>query len=1243
MEFDKFIKGDNFTEEEKEFNAFMIDIGEHLSRNHASAFIGTGFSLNGRKITEDVPFIPTWNDLGEIFMKRLQMDEDDKKFQDPIRLSGEVSALYGESKLEEIIKESIPDNQYLPSDVHNVFLSLNWSDVFTTNYDTLLERAAQNIQKPRYTTVIKQEDLTRAPKPRIIKLHGSFPSQKPFIITEEHFRSYPKNYPIFVNTVQQSLIENVLVLFGFSGNDPNFIRWAGWIRDNLGNNVANRIYLVTVTSIPKSRLHLFFNQNINILNMSFLLAGKNLTVDQLFIQMFEYWKSFGNLGVNEVSEKKDGTNLSENLWNLLYDIDQELKSRKIEELLNEYIEHWKNDRKLCSKFPILTVRDRNIIYYRTRNCCFSNSLLKQLDNNDKSLEFLFELNWRWEKCFLPLYSSMIEAYKKVLGFDLEYQKINLIPFSNENKSKAFDLLIAILRASREDYDQNIYNITKQILESNLKSMTQEQINKFNYEKCLWMFFNLKYSDFKQAILNWNVSEDDTLFCIKKGALLAEIAEEGYAIDILQCQLELINNKLIETPEEDLYLYTYKSLVIVLLLWIQSSAQFVANDFSCKIKLSREELLNQKKELSEKGCDIEDFLSEFNSLDKIKRDRKDKKDFDLYKSYIEIAYKTNQTELLTSFSYLRFFEEIGFPFCIRNAYYDKKNFVKAVQNIMNNQPFWGFFSLIRSYDTKIVEEILDRESLLNFTIDEVNLIIIQILNCFYEMEADLLTGNEYFKKNYADRLGCTLPEILSRLCSKSTFEGKQKILDFILAIYNRDLYCKLTSPQKIIERFMHSLSEQDLIRFLPQMVLLPYPSLKEIDEMQINNPWLFIKTIPENRIYDLPPLIIETKTKERLFEYIDESKSEKEKIWYINILLMLFYWKVLTKQELRTLGIILWNLDKDESGFPKLDTFYKCAYFDFPCPKNINVENLFMKYTSTLHVPIIYPQNFLSYPNSRHWSKEFVLCKNNSIFSDEQCQKLLVEILQQWEIDSKVLEEKDHPYFNKKNMAIENLTLSSELVAKILEVKQNCFCDSSSILSSYVERIKELLLSYFDSKVDSLSGFVNLMQILPEIKSDVFNKIEYKLASSESQEVNESLNAITRIFKNKKISLKDKKIICKFLIDSIFYKSRGKLDNCIKILVSVINTNKRAIYVDYIPRIIECLASIREFLEFNSDIKINEYIMIKASCAELAFTLYHYYLKFNLEIPEEIISWQKICANLDEYIEVRNKWFEMPVG
>ena len=118
----------------------------------------------------------------------------------------------------------------IPGRAHELLLSLPWSDVFTTNYDTLLERAGKSIFGRKYDLICCCEDIPRYMKPRITKLNGSFPSHRPFIVTRRDFDSYGRRRPPLVNMVRQAIMENVLCLIGFSGDDPNFVRWVGWVQ-----------------------------------------------------------------------------------------------------------------------------------------------------------------------------------------------------------------------------------------------------------------------------------------------------------------------------------------------------------------------------------------------------------------------------------------------------------------------------------------------------------------------------------------------------------------------------------------------------------------------------------------------------------------------------------------------------------------------------------------------------------------------------------------------------------------------------------------------------------------------------------------------------------------------------------------------------------------------------------------------------------------------------------------------------
>jgi len=123
-----------------------------------------------------------------------------------------------------------------------------------------------------YDVVLTPKDIARTRSPRIIKLHGSLPSHTPFIFAEEDYRTYPVKFAPFVNLAQHVLLENELLLLGFSGDDPNFLAWAGWVRDQLGAS-ARRIHLAGVLNLSAARRRYLENLNVSPIDMAPLVAG----------------------------------------------------------------------------------------------------------------------------------------------------------------------------------------------------------------------------------------------------------------------------------------------------------------------------------------------------------------------------------------------------------------------------------------------------------------------------------------------------------------------------------------------------------------------------------------------------------------------------------------------------------------------------------------------------------------------------------------------------------------------------------------------------------------------------------------------------------------------------------------------------------------------------------------------------------------------------------------------------------
>ena len=263
-------------------------IKRYLDVGKAAVFVGAGFSKNARM--PEHAEMKDWNALGLDFYRKLygEPEKDSLMFQNPINLATQVEASFGRHELDSVIEQSLPDDVIVPSPLHVSLLNLGWHDVFTTNYDTLLERACLDTDSS-YMVVYNKDTLLYSTSPRIVKLHGSFPNIHPYIITEEDYRTYPQNYPEFVNTVRQSLIENLFCMIGFSGDDPNFKSWLGWLRDVMGK-IISPVYFVTYDSnLHDSRRNLLAKQRIEMLNLHDLPNVDG--IQQAFEFLFQYLKT----------------------------------------------------------------------------------------------------------------------------------------------------------------------------------------------------------------------------------------------------------------------------------------------------------------------------------------------------------------------------------------------------------------------------------------------------------------------------------------------------------------------------------------------------------------------------------------------------------------------------------------------------------------------------------------------------------------------------------------------------------------------------------------------------------------------------------------------------------------------------------------------------------------------------------------------------------------------------------------
>lgn len=221
---------------------------EESAYHGAAVLVGAGFSrCGGRSGTADAR-LPLWHDLSRVLASELKTSSG----SDPLRLAEEYCAYFGRQALYDLVTKEVNDLSWTPGNLHEMLLELPWSEVLTTNWDTLLERASREVHQPSYSLVSKQQDLSSVRSPRIVKLHGTINVSDDLIFTSEDYRRYPQKYAAFVNFARQVFIENELCLVGFSGDDPNFLQWAGWVRDHLAAN-SRRIYLAGALNLTAAK------------------------------------------------------------------------------------------------------------------------------------------------------------------------------------------------------------------------------------------------------------------------------------------------------------------------------------------------------------------------------------------------------------------------------------------------------------------------------------------------------------------------------------------------------------------------------------------------------------------------------------------------------------------------------------------------------------------------------------------------------------------------------------------------------------------------------------------------------------------------------------------------------------------------------------------------------------------------------------------------------------------------------
>lgn len=486
----------------------------------AAILVGAGFSKNADLIGSDTPAPPLWSDLLEGLKAQLYPPDGNGAPTNPLRLAEEYRTYLGQAALGDFIRTRFPDGAWQPGRLHKQLLNLPWSDVLTTNWDTLLERGAQQLDDYTYEIVRFETDLPHARSPRIVKLHGTLGDTAPLIFAEEDYRTYPTKHAAYVNLARQIFIENELCLIGFSGDDPNFLQWAGWVRDQLGGT-ARRIYLVGCLNLPIATRKFF--EAYNIAPIDFAPAVAELPKADRHAKASELF--FNAMLAAKPSPKHEWPLLSPHEFPLIQaGADAHERASKDDafaaEMLVKTSALAKVDRECYPGWLICPRRyRRQLVHGMSEVWLVRETVMSRLTIGERC-EILSELVWRQTAGLLPLRTNVGKA---------------LIAFLEDEQSKLFggdrlNFALALMRNARLTCNDEALAYWGGLIDAEASPDSLYRVEA-EYQRCL-RARDLFDMDSLAACVE-KLNNDDPIWKMRRAALYCELGEDSKADKLIR--------------------------------------------------------------------------------------------------------------------------------------------------------------------------------------------------------------------------------------------------------------------------------------------------------------------------------------------------------------------------------------------------------------------------------------------------------------------------------------------------------------------------------------------------------------------------------------------------------------------------------------------------------------------------------------------------------------------------------------
>jgi len=569
---------------------------------------------------------------------------------------------------------SIIDNSRVTNlTTHRSLLKINWNDIITTNWDTLLEKEFSN----EYIIIKKAKELKHQNKKRIIKINGSLRTSEEqekriynfddcfdylYVITEDDFNTYHSKHSDFSNFMKVKILQDSFCLIGFSGNDPNFRYWIKELKRTMtkGGNTEepNPIFFIdTSTEYPDPATLQYYKNNYIV----------RISLDESVKYIKRSLKKIETT-ISDLSMQETENKISEKFLILFKYIAQNTDRNETAPIIapSKYNDILKaiayKDINTSINVNATSINTLPIFYFN--NLYYSDYIITYMRNTLRDTDAWTENEYRavYNLCVSDYYTISNIYEQNILKKITENYNRKILP-----EKKACSFLQQILKSDRHNDEQNtkLNNYSKSL------SKIDEYKNMLTYEKALRLYDDFEYEKLQNLLDEWKPENDkhiDALCVLKKLGLLLSFDN----IMFLQSKKEDLKI-LLDTAEKA----TLKDANKQILLFIKYYRRHILSVIDY---MEPNDIINKEiSELLAQGYKLPyEYISELlarPSNDSLKPNE------DIRYSRILIQYPDPKERFPAVFRIFNFIEYTGIPayFCL-----EKTQLLKLVQDNKDNQ-------------------------------------------------------------------------------------------------------------------------------------------------------------------------------------------------------------------------------------------------------------------------------------------------------------------------------------------------------------------------------------------------------------------------------------------------------------------------------------------------------------------------------------------------------------------------------